>query len=116
MRFCCCVAVIYLGYCFCGWIVLGPYHVKVGAARGVHELQLRGPQLPSPRCQSPGLSVIDVMTFSDPPQPLILGLHVYTVLLFDPFDSHGPYIDPVTCSLTWWSSNGPICDCWHSAH
>lgn len=29
MRFCCCVAVIYLGYCFCGWIVLGPYHVKV---------------------------------------------------------------------------------------
>lgn len=30
MRFCCCVAVIYLGYCFCGWIVLGPYHVKVG--------------------------------------------------------------------------------------
>ncbi|PNI18270.1 MCOLN1 isoform 8, partial [Pan troglodytes] len=28
MRFCCCVAVIYLGYCFCGWIVLGPYHVK----------------------------------------------------------------------------------------
>ena len=34
MRFCCCVAVIYLGYCFCGWIVLGPYHVKVGASRG----------------------------------------------------------------------------------
>lgn len=29
MRFCCCVAMIYLGYCFCGWIVLGPYHVKV---------------------------------------------------------------------------------------
>uniref|UniRef100_A0A8C1EFE1 Mucolipin TRP cation channel 1a n=1 Tax=Cyprinus carpio carpio TaxID=630221 RepID=A0A8C1EFE1_CYPCA len=28
IRFCCCVAVIYLGYCFCGWIVLGPYHVK----------------------------------------------------------------------------------------
>ncbi|XP_029814285.1 neuropathy target esterase-like [Manacus vitellinus] len=26
IRFCCCVAVIYLGYCFCGWIVLGPYH------------------------------------------------------------------------------------------
>lgn len=34
MRFCCCVAVIYLGYCFCGWIVLGPYHVKVGASKG----------------------------------------------------------------------------------
>ncbi|NXB39780.1 MCLN1 protein, partial [Eulacestoma nigropectus] len=31
MRFCCCVAVIYLGYCFCGWIVLGPHHVKVGS-------------------------------------------------------------------------------------
>uniref|UniRef100_A0A3B3U3L4 Mucolipin TRP cation channel 1a n=1 Tax=Poecilia latipinna TaxID=48699 RepID=A0A3B3U3L4_9TELE len=29
IRFCCCVAVIYLGYCFCGWIVLGPYHVKL---------------------------------------------------------------------------------------
>lgn len=29
MRFCCCAAMIYLGYCFCGWIVLGPYHVKV---------------------------------------------------------------------------------------
>ncbi|OXB51336.1 UNVERIFIED_CONTAM: hypothetical protein H355_009247, partial [Colinus virginianus] len=28
MRFCCCAAMIYLGYCFCGWIVLGPYHVK----------------------------------------------------------------------------------------
>ncbi|KAB1259627.1 Mucolipin-1 [Camelus dromedarius] len=27
MRFCCCVAVIYLGYCFCGWM-LGPYQVK----------------------------------------------------------------------------------------
>lgn len=32
IRFCCCVAVIYLGYCFCGWIVLGPYHVKVSVA------------------------------------------------------------------------------------
>ncbi|XP_068197639.1 mucolipin-3-like [Antennarius striatus] len=28
IRFCCCVAVMYLGYCFCGWIVLGPYHDK----------------------------------------------------------------------------------------
>ncbi|XP_074990323.1 mucolipin-1 isoform X2 [Calonectris borealis] len=34
IRFCCCVAVIYLGYCFCGWIVLGPYHVKVLLRRG----------------------------------------------------------------------------------
>lgn len=29
IRFCCCAAMIYLGYCFCGWIVLGPYHDKV---------------------------------------------------------------------------------------
>ncbi|KAI1236709.1 hypothetical protein IHE44_0014962 [Lamprotornis superbus] len=28
MRFCCCAAMIYLGYCFCGWIVLGPYHFR----------------------------------------------------------------------------------------
>ncbi|XP_032393908.1 mucolipin-1 [Etheostoma spectabile] len=28
IRFCCCAAAIYLGYCFCGWIVLGPYHTK----------------------------------------------------------------------------------------
>uniref|UniRef100_A0AAX7TM32 Polycystin cation channel PKD1/PKD2 domain-containing protein n=1 Tax=Astatotilapia calliptera TaxID=8154 RepID=A0AAX7TM32_ASTCA len=27
-RFCVCAAIIYLGYCFCGWIVLGPYHDK----------------------------------------------------------------------------------------
>lgn len=29
IRFCCCAAAIYMGYCFCGWIVLGPYHTKV---------------------------------------------------------------------------------------
>ncbi|XP_041848548.1 mucolipin-3 [Melanotaenia boesemani] len=28
IRFCCCAAMIYFGYCFCGWIVLGPYHDK----------------------------------------------------------------------------------------
>uniref|UniRef100_A0A3Q3WS37 Uncharacterized protein n=1 Tax=Mola mola TaxID=94237 RepID=A0A3Q3WS37_MOLML len=28
VRFCCCAAMMYLGYCFCGWIVLGPYHDK----------------------------------------------------------------------------------------
>ncbi|TWW73757.1 mucolipin-3 isoform X1 [Takifugu flavidus] len=28
IRFCCCAAMMYLGYCFCGWIVLGPYHDK----------------------------------------------------------------------------------------
>uniref|UniRef100_A0A3Q0S446 Mucolipin TRP cation channel 2 n=1 Tax=Amphilophus citrinellus TaxID=61819 RepID=A0A3Q0S446_AMPCI len=26
LRFCCCAGMIYLGYTFCGWIVLGPYH------------------------------------------------------------------------------------------
>ncbi|NXR29757.1 MCLN1 protein, partial [Cinclus mexicanus] len=35
MRFCCCVAVIYLGYCFCGWIVLGPHHPKVTPNFGI---------------------------------------------------------------------------------
>ncbi|KAJ0011952.1 hypothetical protein NQD34_012927 [Periophthalmus magnuspinnatus] len=28
IRFCCCAAMIYFGYCFCGWIVLGPHHNK----------------------------------------------------------------------------------------
>lgn len=28
IRFCSCASMIYLGYCFCGWIVLGPYHEK----------------------------------------------------------------------------------------
>ncbi|XP_055007548.1 mucolipin-3 isoform X2 [Boleophthalmus pectinirostris] len=28
IRFCCCAAMIYLGYCFCGWIILGPHHDK----------------------------------------------------------------------------------------
>ncbi|CAH2310442.1 mucolipin-2 isoform X1 [Pelobates cultripes] len=30
LRFCCCAGMIYLGYTFCGWIVLGPYHEKCG--------------------------------------------------------------------------------------
>ncbi|XP_031419562.1 mucolipin-1-like [Clupea harengus] len=37
IRFSCCVAVIYLGYCFCGWIVLGPYHVKFRSLSMVSE-------------------------------------------------------------------------------
>ncbi|KAG7315876.1 hypothetical protein KOW79_020742 [Hemibagrus wyckioides] len=37
IRFSCCVAVIYLGYCFCGWIVLGPYHVKFRSMAMVSE-------------------------------------------------------------------------------
>ncbi|KAJ8012250.1 hypothetical protein DPEC_G00066730 [Dallia pectoralis] len=28
IRFSCCAGLIYVGYCFCGWIVLGPYHEK----------------------------------------------------------------------------------------
>ncbi|KAM9358219.1 mucolipin-2 [Symphorus nematophorus] len=28
LRFCCCAGMMYLGYTFCGWIVLGPYHEK----------------------------------------------------------------------------------------
>ncbi|XP_024233467.1 mucolipin-2 isoform X2 [Oncorhynchus tshawytscha] len=28
IRFCCCAGMIYMGYTFCGWIVLGPYHEK----------------------------------------------------------------------------------------
>lgn len=37
LRFCCCAGMIYLGYTFCGWIVLGPYHEKV--SRWVSEEQ-----------------------------------------------------------------------------
>ncbi|XP_068599930.1 mucolipin-3 [Brachionichthys hirsutus] len=28
IRFICCAGIIYLSYCFCGWVVLGPYHEK----------------------------------------------------------------------------------------
>uniref|UniRef100_A0A8B9K846 Mucolipin TRP cation channel 2 n=1 Tax=Astyanax mexicanus TaxID=7994 RepID=A0A8B9K846_ASTMX len=28
LRFCCCAGMIYLGYTFCGWVVLGPYNDK----------------------------------------------------------------------------------------
>ncbi|KAJ8366644.1 hypothetical protein AAFF_G00348220 [Aldrovandia affinis] len=37
VRFCCCAAMIYLGYCFCGWIVLGPYHRKFQTLNTVSE-------------------------------------------------------------------------------
>ncbi|CAN9505952.1 unnamed protein product [Ophioblennius macclurei] len=37
IRFCCCAAAIYLGYCFCGWIVLGPYHTKFRSLSAVSE-------------------------------------------------------------------------------
>lgn len=35
LRFCCCAGMIYLGYTFCGWIVLGPYHEKVTLTDGM---------------------------------------------------------------------------------
>ena len=28
IRFTICVSIIYLGFVFCGWVVLGPYHFK----------------------------------------------------------------------------------------
>ncbi|XP_029014445.1 mucolipin-1-like [Betta splendens] len=37
IRFSCCAAAIYLGYCFCGWIVLGPYHTKFRSLSMVSE-------------------------------------------------------------------------------
>ncbi|XP_046724753.1 mucolipin-3 [Silurus meridionalis] len=37
IRFSCCAAMIYLGYCFCGWIVLGPYHEKFRSLNTVSE-------------------------------------------------------------------------------
>uniref|UniRef100_A0A8C1HEA7 Mucolipin TRP cation channel 3 n=1 Tax=Cyprinus carpio carpio TaxID=630221 RepID=A0A8C1HEA7_CYPCA len=37
IRFTCCAAMIYLGYCFCGWIVLGPYHTKFRTLNVVSE-------------------------------------------------------------------------------
>ncbi|XP_070837245.1 mucolipin-1b isoform X1 [Chaetodon trifascialis] len=37
IRFCCCAAAIYMGYCFCGWIVLGPYHTKFRSLSMVSE-------------------------------------------------------------------------------
>ncbi|XP_055486757.1 LOW QUALITY PROTEIN: mucolipin-3 [Leucoraja erinacea] len=37
MRFCCCASMMYLGYCFCGWIVLGPYHQKFRSLNMVSE-------------------------------------------------------------------------------
>ncbi|KAJ8251667.1 hypothetical protein GJAV_G00223820 [Gymnothorax javanicus] len=37
IRFCCCASAIYMGYCFCGWIVLGPYHDKFRSLSMVSE-------------------------------------------------------------------------------
>ncbi|XP_041646932.1 mucolipin-3 isoform X2 [Cheilinus undulatus] len=37
IRFICCAAIIYISYCFCGWIVLGPYHEKFRTLNTVSE-------------------------------------------------------------------------------
>uniref|UniRef100_UPI0037E89C5D mucolipin-3 n=1 Tax=Semicossyphus pulcher TaxID=241346 RepID=UPI0037E89C5D len=37
IRFICCAGMIYLSYCFCGWIVLGPYHEKFRTLNTVSE-------------------------------------------------------------------------------
>ncbi|KAK7889891.1 hypothetical protein WMY93_025451 [Mugilogobius chulae] len=37
IRFICCAGIIYISYCFCGWIVLGPYHEKFRSLNTVSE-------------------------------------------------------------------------------
>ncbi|XP_056270653.1 mucolipin-3 isoform X3 [Pseudoliparis swirei] len=37
IRFICCAGIIYMSYCFCGWIVLGPYHEKFRTLNTVSE-------------------------------------------------------------------------------
>ncbi|XP_029939630.1 mucolipin-3 isoform X1 [Salarias fasciatus] len=37
IRFICCAGIIYLSYCFCGWIVLGPFHEKFRTLNTVSE-------------------------------------------------------------------------------
>ncbi|XP_038568576.1 mucolipin-3-like isoform X2 [Micropterus salmoides] len=37
IRFICCAGIIYLSYCLCGWIVLGPYHEKFRSLNTVSE-------------------------------------------------------------------------------
>lgn len=44
LRFCCCAGMIYLGYTFCGWIVLGPYHEKVTLLTGLWEQGIWRPE------------------------------------------------------------------------
>nr|XP_023405190.1 mucolipin-2 isoform X4 [Loxodonta africana] len=41
LRFCACAGMIYLGYTFCGWIVLGPYHDKKYQQNGLPETDLQ---------------------------------------------------------------------------
>ena len=35
LRFLVCASVFYFGFTLCGWLVLGPYHMKVRAIRGI---------------------------------------------------------------------------------
>ncbi|XP_061831644.1 mucolipin-3 [Nerophis lumbriciformis] len=37
IRFICCAGIVYLSYCLCGWIVLGPYHEKFRTLNTVSE-------------------------------------------------------------------------------
>lgn len=37
IRFICCAGIIYISYCFCGWIVIGPYHEKFRSLNTVSE-------------------------------------------------------------------------------
>uniref|UniRef100_A0A8C5GKV5 Mucolipin-3-like n=1 Tax=Gouania willdenowi TaxID=441366 RepID=A0A8C5GKV5_GOUWI len=37
IRFICCAGIIYVSYCFCGWIVIGPYHEKFRTLNTVSE-------------------------------------------------------------------------------
>ncbi|XP_016886783.1 mucolipin-3 isoform X2 [Cynoglossus semilaevis] len=37
IRFICCAGIIYLSYCFCGWVVLGPYNEKFRTLNTVSE-------------------------------------------------------------------------------
>ncbi|XP_008404438.1 mucolipin-3 [Poecilia reticulata] len=37
IRFICCAGIIYISYCFCGWIVIGPYHEKFRTLNTVSE-------------------------------------------------------------------------------
>lgn len=36
LRFSLCAVMIYLSYCFCGWIVLGPHHENVSAVTPIY--------------------------------------------------------------------------------
>lgn len=47
LRFCACAGMIYLGYTFCGWIVLGPYHSKVCSTDFLLQIRALKSRLPA---------------------------------------------------------------------